>query len=448
MTLNIYTYRYSFSFTSVLPLLCLIAFELIAGNFMACADSCSSQIFNPRFRTLTATLNDNILNDPVLILNDPESSLSFSFDELTDDRSYLRARILHCNSDWMPSMLSEAEYVEGFNQADIEDYGFSSNTYVHYVNYHFTIPSEGLRPLLSGNYLLQVYDADAPDEILLQQRFRVAENAASIAASADGRTDRSFNAGLQQLSVGVTPFGDINYNPYADLFLEVTANSRPDTSRILRAPSRMEQKTIVYDHSPMLIFPAGNEYRRFETVRNNYPGMGVERTAWEDPLYHAWIKPAEPRCGRQYSYDQTQRGRYKIDEYNATDPDLGADYILTHFILEMDEIPDADVYVEGDLTLRNYSEANRMKFLPDAGVYTLSLPLKQGSYNYQYVVLPKDHANPTSSNRALKSVTADASMIEGDYYETRNEYNIYLWLRTPGSRADRLLAARTIVATP
>ncbi|MDE5842830.1 MAG: DUF5103 domain-containing protein, partial [Muribaculaceae bacterium] len=358
-----------------------------AGSLRA-ADT-STKIFDSRFHTPTVILDDNLLADPVLILNNPESSISFSFDELGEDRSYLRARLVHCNADWQPSMLSETEYVEGFNQADIEDFGYSSNTFVHYVNYRFNIPAEGLRPLVSGNYLLQVYDSDHPDEILLQMRFRAAENVASINATADGRTDRSFNDNLQQLAVAVNTHGEVTYNPYSDLFLEITANSRPDTSRILRAPSRMQQKTIIYDHNPLLIFPAGNEYRRFETVRNDYPGMGIERTEWKDPMYHAWLKTATPRSDRQYLYDQTQHGRFKIDEYNSTDPDLGADYILTHFILEMDELHDADVYVEGDLTLRDYSAANRMKYLPEIGAYTLTLPLKQGSYNYQYVTLPK-----------------------------------------------------------
>lgn len=418
-------------------------------NCRSFAEDTSSRIFNPAFHTLFATLNDDILADPVIVINQPDSSITFSFDELGEDRSYLRAKLIHCNADWQPSMLSETEYVEGFNQADIEDFGFSANTYRHYVNYHFSIPDEGLRPLVSGNYLFQVYDADNPDEIILQQRFRVAENSAFIDATADGRTDRSFNDNLQQLSVAVNLLPDLNYNPYSDLFLEVTSNSRPDTSRILRAPSRIQQRSIIYDHNPQLIFPAGNEYRRFETVRHDYPGMGIDRTAWEDPLYHAWLKSASPRSENQYSYDQTQHGRFKIDEYNATDPDLGSDYIMTHFILEMDEIPDKDVYLEGDLTLRRFSNENRMRYVPEISAYTLSLPLKQGSYNYQYVTLPKSY-NPDSSDSARngKRIEADASQIEGDFYETLNEYNIYVWARTPGSRADRLLGARTIIATP
>lgn len=391
--------------------------------------------FDPKFRTVTLTLNDNIMLDPVIHLNDPADRLMLSFDELTEDRSYLRVRLIHCNADWQPSVLSEPEYVEGFNQADIEDFGYSSNTFVHYVNYKFSLPEEGLRPLVSGNYLLQVYDADDPDRTLLQTRFRVSENVTAITGHADGRTDRSFNNDLQQLSLALTPTCNTSaYNPYSDIFVEVLQNSRQDTSRILRSPSRMQGSSFIYDHQPSLIFPGGNEYRRFETVRNNYPGMGIERTGYEEPMYNAWLQTSRPRSEGQYYFDRTQQGRYKIDEYNSTDPDLGADYILTHFTLEMDRIPDADVYVEGELTGRRYSELNRMRWLEDAGKYVLSLPLKQGSYNYQYVAVPRG-----------KNV-GEASPIEGNHYETCNDYNVYVWLRTPGSRADRLLGSKIIIS--
>lgn len=395
----------------------------------------STRIFDPKFRTVTLTLNDQLLADPVIRLGSGDN-LVLSFDEISDDRSYLRARLIHCNSDWQPSSLSETEYVDGFNQADIDDFGYSSNTFVHYVNYKFSIPDEGLRPLVSGNYILQIYDSDDPDTTLLQVRFRVAETGISISGNADGRTDRSFNSDLQQLSLNITPQGTATYNPYADLFVEVLQNSRPDTSRILRAPSGMRGRSFIYEHQPQLIFPAGNEYRRFETVRNNYPGMGVDHTEFADPMYNAWLVTAKPRNEGQYRYDQTQRGRFLIDEYNSTDPDLGADYILTHFSLEMDKLPDADVYIEGELTGRTYSDANKMRYLDDEGMYVLSIPLKQGSYNYQYVAKPQG------------SPDADPGMIEGNHYETINEYNVYVWLRTPGSRADRLISTATILATP
>ncbi|MDE6010330.1 MAG: DUF5103 domain-containing protein [Muribaculaceae bacterium] len=408
----------------------------------------STAIFDPMFRTLTLTKNDDLMEDAVIGL-DGRDKLVFSFDEISDDRRYLRCRLLHCNADWQPSSLVEAEYVDGFNYDQIEDFGFSQNTYIHYVNYRYEIgQGEGLQPLKSGNYLWQVYDEDDPDKVLLQARFRVSEDLYRIGGLAHGRTDCGFNSEWQQVNLELYPAVETGCNPYTDLMVEIVQNLRPDTSRMILHPQRMEGRKVVYEHLPELIFPAGNEYRRFETVRTDYPGMGIETTGYEEPMYHAKLKESAARAGRGYLYDSTQHGRYKIDEYNATDPDLGADYVMTHFTLDFPEVMDGDIYVEGDLALRGYTDVNRMEYDREDGLYHLSMPLKQGSYNYQYVILPKNMGKAANIGGNNAGKMGDASVIEGDNYETINEYNIYVYLRQPGARADRLVGAATVTARP
>ena len=390
-------------------------------------------IFDPMFRTLTVTVDDDLMLAPSIGLSDG-SHITFSFDEITDDRSYLRCRLIHCNADWQPSHLQENEFASGFNYDDIEDYGFSSNTFIHYVNYHYTLPNDRLRPLVSGNLLLQVFDTDDPDTTLLQARFQVSEQSVKLFGEASARTDKGFQDLWQQLSVTADPGQMMIQNPYTDLILVAEQNRHPESRRVIDHPMRLNGSQIVYEHIPQLIFPAGNEYRRFETVRNNYPGMGIDSTRYVEPMYHAWLAVAEPRTDRAYSYDQTQRGRFKIDEYNSTDPDLGADYIMTHFALDFPEITDGDIYVDGELFLNSPTEGKRMRYDRAARLYLLDVPLKQGSYNYRFV-----------ARRREGDTRLNASLIEGNKFETTNEYNISLFLRTPGSRADRLLATATLV---
>lgn len=422
---------------------------LMAIAVCSASDTTATAIFDPMFRTLTVTKNGNLMEDAVISV-DGSDRLVFSFDEISDDRRYLRCRLLHCNADWQPSRLVESEYVDGFNYSEIEDFGFSQNTYIHYINYHYELgQGEGLQPLVSGNYLWQVYDESDPDKILLQARFRVSDDLYRIGGVAHGRTDRGFNIEWQQLTLSLTPIADLNCNPYTDLMVEITQNGRPDTSRMILHPQRVEGEKVIYEHLPQLVFPAGNEYRRFETVRTDYPGMGIAGTGYEEPMYQAYLVPSESRSDRGYLYDSTQRGRYMIDEYNATDPDLGADYVMTHFTLDFPEVMDGEVFVEGDLALRGYTDVNRMTYDRESGKYHLSMPLKQGSYNYQYVVRrPEKLDEDINIGGNYSSNPADASLVEGNQYETINEYNVYLYLRQPGARADRLLGAATIVATP
>ena len=56
-----------------------------------------------------------------------------------------------------------------------------------------------------------------------------------------------------------------------------------------------------------------------------------------------------------------------------------------------------------------------------------TLLLKQGSYNYQYLFLPDGGS------------TASAGPIEGNYYETVNEYLVKVYHRPQGVRYDKLI---------
>ena len=107
---------------------------------------------------------------------------------------------------------------------------------------------------------------------------------------------------------------------------------------------------------------------------------------------------------------------------------------MTHFALDFPEITDGDIYVDGELFLNSLTDANRMRYDRAARLYLLDVPLKQGSYNYRFV-----------ARRREGDTRLNASLIEGNKFETTNEYNISLFLRTPGSRADRLLATATLV---
>ncbi len=413
-------------------LLCLLSF--ISGVKVSYAGiDTTTAIFDPLFRTLTVTRDGDLMLSPVLEL-DGNSHITISFDEIADDVSYLRCRLIHCNADWQPSTLQENEYVSGFNYMDITDYAFSSNTFIHYVNYNITIPNEEMAPLKSGNYLMQVFDRDEPDNTLLQVRFQVSEECVRIAGNASARTDKGLNDEWQQLNLIIDPGEMMIRNPYTDIIVEVTQNNRPDTRRVVNHPIRVQGSKMIYEHLPELIFPASNEYRRFETVRNNYPGMGVDSTGYYGNMYNAWLRTDTSRAEKSYLYDSTQRGRFKVDEYNSTDPDIGADYIMTHFSLDFPEVYGGDVYVDGALFQNSYSDLNRMKYDRESGLYLLDVPLKQGSYNYQYVLVPKE-------GRQI----GDTSLTEGNKFETVNEYNVAVWLHEPGARADRLIATATIV---
>jgi len=401
--------------------------------------STETRIIDPAFRTLKVSNPDNFFALPVIRLNSNDR-IVISFDEISDDYSYLQYRLIHCNSDWTPSQLLESEYLDGFNIANIEDYAFSSNTFVHYVNYRIELPNENMAPLLSGNYLLQVFPQDDSDLTLLQARFQVSEGAVQLNGNISGRTDKGFQTEWQQATLRLLPGGFKFQNPYQDLKIKIMQNGREATARTIVRPSRVEGQEIVYDHMPELIFPGSNEYRRFETVRITGPGMHVDSARFGDVNYHAFLMTDTDRAYRPYAYDQTQHGRFMVRDYNSTDSDLGADYVTVHFRLDAPRLMNADVYLDGEFTHGRRDETTRMIFNETRQVYELEMLLKQGSYNYQYLAVP--HGGGEGEYKP------DHSVIEGNKYETLNEYDVEVWYRPPGARADRLLTVSQVIATP
>ena len=414
--------------TYIFMLLALTAFAVAPGGRKDTMPGSSDE----RIRTMQVTLEGNPMAPPVIVLGSNDR-LIFSFDCLEDDRSYFRYRLTHCNANWQPSGLVDSEILDGFNEANIDDFDFSRGTTVNYVNYRFAIPNPDMRPLVSGNYLVSVYREDAPEQTVAQWRFMVSEQTATIASELTSRTDKDYNEAHQQLSVAVTTERDDVPDPFNDLTVMIQQNGRLDNEVALRHPLRMSGRTAVYEHQAPLIFDAGNEYRRFETVSLDYPGMKVASTVYLDPYYHVTLEADTARAGALYSYDSTQSGRYRIREYDSDQADTQADYVVVHFILEMPEAPGTMIFIDGDLTSRRFDDSSLMTYNHSTGRYEKAMLLKQGSYNYQYLAVPP------GKNRGY------TAQIEGDKYQTVNEYLIKVYSRRPGERYDRLLGVSSII---
>lgn len=419
-----------------------LALLLLAATFPSAADArgsvdTSHGIVDPAFRSLQLRINGNQLSVPVVALNSGDR-IEIVFDELADDRRYMRYELLHCDARWQPESLVDSEFLEGFNVADVEDYDFSRATLMHYVNYRIILPNDNMRITASGNYVVRVYPEDDPDTTILRARFSVSETVMGVSGSVTTRTDIDTNSRHQQVELTVDTRESGVENLYDDLTVSVMQNGRPDTEVIVSHPLRVQGQKAVYEHLRPLIFPAGNEWRRFETVSTRYPGMGVEAIEYHDPLYHFILTPDTPRAADRYRYDETQHGRFYIREYDSADSDTEADYAVVHMSLRMPRLRDAEVYVDGDMTGHLISPASHMIYNDASGAYELSLLLKQGAYNYQYVTVP------ASGQRDI----ASPARIEGDFHETSNEYLVKVYHRPRGTRYDRLVAATVIMSTP
>lgn len=408
-------------------LLAVLLLTMTCG--MACAavapDDTGTRIFNDRFRTLKVSTAGSFMDVPVIRLG-TDDRIVISFDELGDDVSYLQYRLIHCNADWRPSRLLESEYLAGFNVAAVTDYAFSENTFIHYVNYRIEIPNDDMQPLMPGNYLLQVFPEMEEDDVILQARFSITSNEVRVNGGVSTTTDRGRNMDWQQLSFNVDTGDFPARDPFSEFIVTIEQNGDPHSMRVLTHPMRLDGRTLVYEHLNELLFDAGNEFRRFETLQTTYPGMGADSVRYIGSLYHSFLRHDQPKHNKEYAYDQTQFGRFMVRELNATDSDLGADYVMVHFMLEAPEYTGADVYLDGEFTHHRLDDMYKMHYDIETRSYEAVVPLKQGSYNYRYVVVPRGTGRPDNS-------------VDGNKYETRNEYTVKVFHRAPEARGDEFV---------
>ena len=385
-------------------------------------------IFDNNVHSLKVCLASNMYVPPVLMMNS-DDRLLVNFDYLDYDVHYLRYSVTHCNADWQPSQLVESEYVSGFNYADIDDYAPSEATYVHYYNYQFTLPNSDMEFLVSGNYLLSVYEQDDPSKILFQTRFSVCEGKVSVFPQVSSRTDIEYNNRFQQVSFDIRYKPNQIKDPYSEFTCIVSQNSRDDNAVVVNRPTMVGVDHVTYEHNRDLIFAAGNEFRRFETVNAHNINMGVQSIRYYEPMYHAVLMVDEPRNELQYLYDKTQYGRFTIRNAEAFGENaLQADYMITHFSLNtLGKLNGGNVWLYGEFLEGYPASQAMMNYDASSGCYTADLLLKQGAYNYMYLWVPDG------------TTVGQTSLIEGDHYETVNEYLVKVYDRPTGERYDRFV---------
>lgn len=402
----------------------IVTFAIIAFESALCQNINITQPKSDNIKSLQMASSGNSYLLPIIDINSNEE-LVVKFDNLDISQPRLRYKIYHCNSDWTLSDISEVDYLDGFNDNIIKDYSFSNNTLVNYIHYDLRLPNSDIGLKLSGNYVLAVYDEYSPNDILLTACFSVIDSKVQVSAKVTGNTDIDFNREHQQLSL------DINYknlnvqNPNDDFKVVVRQNTRFDNRVENIKPTYLYSDRLVFEHNRELIFEAGNEYRRFETVSRKYGGIGVGRVSFESPYLNAYVNIDDIRANNTRHYDIDQNGSYLIRNSEAVDSDVESDYFLVHFALDASKISKGNVghniYLDGEFT---YGNSIGLDYDIDNGIYYTSMLLKQGAYNYQYLV-----GNDTKST----------AIIEGNYYNTENSYSIFVYYRPPGRRYDMLV---------
>ena len=385
--------------------------------------------FSDQVKTLQVYASDDPLSAPVIAL-ESNRWIEIGFDVLNAEPQAYTYTLTHCNADWTPSQLVQSEYMDGFQNRLIDDYAVSFNTTMNYVNYRLTLPNENVFMKVSGNYLVQVFPQNSNNSIL-HACFSVVESGAAVSMQVSSQTDKGMNNFYQQVNFSVG-YGNEVKMPMQDLKIYVRQNNRIDNETAALKPLLVQNNRLVFEHNPALIFEAGNEYRSFEMITYRYNGLNIESVEYHAPYYHSLLRPDMIRSQRPYTFMEDINGKFVVRTLSGTDYSCEADYQIVHFFLPCEKPFTEKVYILSEAFNNILDERSRMDYSAQDGGYVKSVVLKEGYYNYLYVT-QKNAQSPVSP-----------AAIEGNFFQTENEYRVMVYFRPMGGRYDRLIGVQTI----
>jgi hypothetical protein len=359
--------------------------------------------------------------------------LIFKFDELTDKTRNYSYTITHCDFDWYPSRLIQTEFMEGFMENPVNDYKISINTTIPYVNFQLVLPNDNARLIVSGNYLLTVFEEGKRDSPVLTRRFYVVEPSSRVSGIVKNATFDSFKGPNQEVDFMVEYTGISVQDPRNEIKVVLMQNYRSDNAITNLKPLYIRNNQLTYNYSQENVFKGGNEFRNFDAKNLRINGIGVANIEFIQPIYHVTLKTDLTREKENYSFENDLNGRYLIKNDRANDPDLESDYIIVHFSLEVTRpLTEGNIYIFGELSDWQCTPENKMTYNSALKLFEGTLMLKQGFYDYQYVYVDKD------------SQKIDNAFLEGSHVETENDYQVFVYYRGFSSRYDRLIGYRII----
>ena len=389
-------------------------------------------VYEPAIRSVTfmpySGDSVNLFGYPVTYINDVDDQLRLEFDELTATYQNYYFRLQHCNWDWTPDNLMDMEFLPDFNEFLMENYQISSGTRVAYYHYKATMP----KVKITGNYLVKVYRNRNQDDVIITRRYVVYDTSLPPVPDIKFALDPELRFSRQQVDFSI-PYGSMDLvNPAQMVHVVVRQNGRWDNALTTLKPMFIKEEDHSLDYhfyNCENCFAGGNEWRAFDIRSIRFNGRSVERTAFNNQKADAWLYPETTR--NRPVYDRVSadiNGRYFIDNFETHTGATEADYVYTHFALNLKEAPEGKLYVFGMLTDWKLDPAFELH--PDSAdpkKFTATPQVKQGYYNYMYALKRPGKPEP------------DLVAYEGSYNITENVYDILVYFRPIGSRYDQLL---------
>lgn len=352
-------------------------------------------------------------------------TFTLSFDDLHASESDYYYKIVHCNFDWTPSDLLRSQFLDGMDNQRIQDYRNSVTTLQPYSHYDLTLPNSRTGIKLSGNYILKVYDSK--DNLMFSRRFVVYKDLVSVGVVLKRAREMSLIREKQVVQFTINSNNLTLVNPQQEVKVAILQNHNWNTAITGIKPQFYSGNQLIYKYDKETTFDGGNEYLYFDNKEIRVSSNTISGTELLD-IYNTYLFTNTVQNDAPYTYNPDINGDFRIRtlDGNDRDDDTEADYADVHFSLKYtQEIGLNDVYVYGKFNNYQLTDENRMTLDENAGRFEATIRLKQGFYNYKYVMVTPQQTDYTA--------------INGNHFETENNYLVLVYYRNFGDMYDSII---------
>ena len=375
-------------------------------------------------RTILLYNSKNEMSLPIINLNS-EEKLELRFDDLTTNISNFFVTIEHFDSNWKKSNLLKSEYVEGFIKDEIISYDYSFNTLQEYIHYNYIFPSENLKPTISGNYKLKVFDNYG--DTIFSRKFMVLEKKINLDVNIKKATLSQDRKIKHEIDFIINHKNFDIVDPFSQIKVIIKQNNKDDNAITDLKPMYIRNSTLIYDFNEENTFLGNNEFRHFDIKSMRYYSERVRSIYSDSSKFKVTLYSDNKRPFNNYSIEPDLNGKFYIKSQEARNSSTEAEYVDVLFSLRSEYISNGDLYIIGEMNDWKKNENFKLDYNFQKKQYEKEVILKQGYYNYHYAI------NDTSLDYL------DVASIEGTHYQTRNEYQIYVYFKDLNDRYEKLI---------
>ncbi|HEY4617605.1 MAG TPA: DUF5103 domain-containing protein [Flavobacterium sp.] len=391
-----------------------------------------SQVENevaPPFNIKTISFIQNNQNAvPILQLG---RGFQLQFDDLFGNEADYYYEIIHCDYNWNHSEIPKNEYLQGFDNQRIQNYNNSFNTLQIYSHYTLSIPNQYTQQLLiSGNYILKILN-DSKD-VVFSRKFILHEDLVTVPIQVKRARTVSNIETKHNLEFAVKSNTIIFQNPLKNVKVVLMQNGKFDSAIKNVLPQYTIGNDLIYKYDTETQFWAGNEFLYFENKDIRAANNNISRVDSSTEIYNSYLYTNNARANFPYTVYEDINGNFVVRNLNAENSEIEADYAWVYFSLSAPTFrSNKDIYINGMFNNYSLTPEFKMDYNPKKAIYEKALLIKQGFTNYEYVIADS------------KGVVDNENAIDGNFYQTENDYIILVYYRESTDRYYRVVGKGT-----